>query len=255
MRKHQFAGLALTLLLTSHTVTSWAQQEYRIAETETGTPAGENRPDLPPFSQSNPGHQSDPGQTFADPNVTILPPTGDDASGRSAAVGSSTRTMVPSQPMAGPSPYQGSNAGGWYANGGAATNFSTFGGNYGGGNYGNGNCGNMQSGSLCGPGSIVQECSEGPGFFFRWDLMYFTVSEPAVASIGDPAAAGTFISNGVPFPFANSFDTSFVSDDPQNGDRLEFGLVDPKTKFGWLASVLLLDRTDSVQATGGDYAF
>jgi len=98
--------------------------------------------------------------------------------------------------------------------------------------------------------SAQELTSQGPGLFFRWDRVYFTLNEPDVAVVGDLASAGPTFINGIPIVLVNALDTSFVDDAPEFGDRWEFGVFDKQTSSGWLASVLLLDRTDSVSTPG-----
>jgi hypothetical protein len=91
------------------------------------------------------------------------------------------------------------------------------------------------------------------GFFFRWDGLWASISPPDDVAIGNPDAEGTFISNGIPYPFVNSVSTSFIDDRPEFGNRIEFGFLD--SPRGVMASVLWYDQDKSVTAGGGTLQF
>jgi hypothetical protein len=100
--------------------------------------------------------------------------------------------------------------------------------------------------------AAADQCNH--GVFFRWDRLYFTMTDPNIRAIGDPTQAGVGVSNGITYPFINSLDTGFIGG-PEFGDRIEFGFIDPKQRNGWVASVLLLDRADSTSLMGGALLF
>lgn len=114
-----------------------------------------------------------------------------------------------------------------------------------------GNAGNNAACNVAGA-AAADQCNH--GVFFRWDRLYFTMTDPNVRTIGDPMQAGVGVSNGINYPFINSLDTGFIGG-PEFGDRIEFGFIDPKQRNGWVASVLLLDRADSTSLTGGALLF
>jgi len=89
------------------------------------------------------------------------------------------------------------------------------------------------------------------GLFFRWDMMFFSINDPAIRQVGDPNADSVHSSNGISNAFSNGLDTSFISSDLQTGHRLEFGNINHATQEGWMGSILLLNRKDTASAPGG----
>ena len=61
------------------------------------------------------------------------------------------------------------------------------------------------------------------GFFFTYDLLYWTITRPSATTIGDTASEGVFDRNGVAVQIENSLDTSFIDGDFHSGHRFEFG--------------------------------
>ena len=105
----------------------------------------------------------------------------------------------------------------------------------------------------CGPSDTQVTLPQAPptGFFFRWDRLWTTIDAPTTTVLGSATASGVFISNGITYPFINSLSSDYIDEDPEFGDRIEFGFMDPERRGGWSGSILLLDQTKQVDLPGG----
>lgn len=82
------------------------------------------------------------------------------------------------------------------------------------------------------------------GFFFSYDRLFWTISRPNAADIGDPGQELAILANGVgvnqggfTIAYQNSWDTSWLNAKPAWGNRWEFGYVDAND-YGWLVTVI-----------------
>ena len=82
------------------------------------------------------------------------------------------------------------------------------------------------------------------GFFFSYDRLFWTISRPNTADIGDAgqeaaiiAGGGGVTQGGNVVAYRNSWDTSWINAEPSWGNRWELGYVDAND-YGWLLTVL-----------------
>jgi hypothetical protein len=89
--------------------------------------------------------------------------------------------------------------------------------------------------------------------FFRWDYMLARINNDDDGVIGSPNDAGSYVSNGIPFPFANSLDTNAFDSNSSPGFRIELGELDDNG--GWMIGFLDWDGNSAVNAPGGSLQF
>ncbi len=104
--------------------------------------------------------------------------------------------------------------------------------------------------------------SGGPGFFFRYDRLYSSISKPNLR-VGSSDAEGIFLQPGGGVKtLQNSFGSNFRDDDFNfNGNRFEFGFLDGtscdcgRCGWGWVASILDVSDDGYAEVEGGAVLF